>query len=331
MYKRFYGFVEHPFNLTPDPRYLYLTKRHGEALAHLEYALTCRKGVTVLIGEVGTGKTILLRTALGRVGSSPLHCAKIWNPTLSRREFYQFLTAEFGLTPAAAESKARFLIELDKFVKRHHAAGGVTALVVDEAQALSLELLEEIRLMANMETDTEKLLQVILVGQPELSERLNRPELRQLKQRVAMRCSLGPLDLRETGAYIAGRLRLAGGEPAQIFSREAIEEVYQRSQGIPRLIGVICDNALVTGFALGVRPIGRSVILDVCRDFELDASAVDRPAVEPSQPWTAADEGPARVIEAVDVTEHAPKTPRPESTATRGFKLFSNAGGERGA
>lgn len=334
MYKRFYGFVEHPFNLTPDPRYLYLTKRHSEALAHLEYALTCRKGVTVLTGEVGTGKTILLRTALARVRSSPLHCAKIWNPTLTRLEFYQFLTAEFGLTPAAAESKARFLIELDAVVKRHHAAGGVTALVVDEAQALSLELLEEIRLLANIESDTEKLLQVVLVGQPELSERLNRPELRQLKQRVAMRCSLGPLELRETGAYIAGRLRIAGGEPAQIFSREAIEEVHQRSQGIPRLIGVICDNALVTGFALGVRPIGRSVILDVCRDFEFEASAVDTPAVEPHQPWTPADEGPAPGIERAAVTELAPSTSRPgspDSTATRGFKLFSSTSGERGA
>jgi hypothetical protein len=149
-----------------------------------------------------------------------------------------------------------------------------------------------------------------------------------------MRCSLGPLDLRETGAYVAGRLRIAGGEPAQIFSREAIEEVHHRSQGIPRLIGVICDNALVTGFALGVRPIGRSVILDVCRDFEFEASAVDAPAVEPTQPWTAADEGPAREVERANLTEPAPNTSRPgspESRATRGFKLFSSASGERGA
>ena len=308
MYRRFYGFAEHPFNPTPDPRYLYLTKRHGEALAHLEYALTCRKGVTVLTGEVGTGKTILLRTALGRVRSSVLRCAKIWNPTLTRREFYQFLAAEFRLSGASAGSKAQFLIELDAVVKRHHETGGITALVVDEAQALSLELLEEIRLLANMESDTEKLLQVVLVGQPELSERLNQPDLRQLKQRVAMRCTLGALDLRETAAYIAGRIRIAGGDPVQIFSRDAIEEIHARSQGIPRLIGVICDNALVSGFAMGVRPIGRDVVLDVCRDFDFGGPGVAA-AIDTKEP--AAPDAPVAA----------------EPTVTRGFKLFGNANG----
>lgn len=328
MYKRFYGFHEHPFSLTPDPRYLYLTPNHSEALAHLEYALASRKGVTLLIGEVGTGKTILLRTALGRARKTALHCAKIWNPTLTRAEFYQQLAAEFGLSAAAAESKAQFLIELDDALRRHHEAGGVTALVVDEAQGLPLELLEEIRLLANMESDTEKLLQVVLVGQPELSQRLNQPNLRQLKQRVALRCTLGPLDLAQTAAYIAGRIRIAGGEPARIFGRDAVEEVYERSQGIPRLISVICDNAFVTGFALGVSPIDRRIVLDVCRDFDFgaaaEASTVASADLSPADVDESARQRHADAVNAVAATA----TPvAAEPVPLRRFNLFGGPDG----
>lgn len=271
MYERFYGFRERPFDLTPNPRYLYLTPKHSEALAHLEYAFAGRKGITVLTGEVGTGKTILLRAAIDQARAAAVRCAHLSNPTLTRKEFYELLAAEFHLTPAAAESKAQFLIELNRLAQQTHDDGGVTALVVDEAQGLPLELLEEIRLLANVENDSEKLLQVILVGQPELAERLNDPALRQLKQRVALRCSLGPLDLRETAAYIAGRIRIAGGDPAGVFTREAVAEIHERSRGIPRVINVICDNALVTGFATGVHRVDKQVVCEVCRDFDFEA------------------------------------------------------------
>jgi general secretion pathway protein A len=266
MYEQFYGLRDRPFELTPDPRYLYLTPKHSEALAHIEYGLASRKGITLIIGEVGTGKTTLLQTALRRrVGKSRI--AHLSNPTLTRGEFYQLLASEFGFSPAATASKAQFLLELKQVVNADHENGGVTAMVIDEAQSLPNDLLEEIRLLANFETDTEKLLAVILVGQPELAERLNESALRQLKQRVALRCTLGPLDLRETAAYIAGRIRIAGGDAARLFTRDAVVDIYESSGGIPRVISVICENALLTGFAVGVRPVDRRLIGEVCRDF----------------------------------------------------------------
>lgn len=271
MYESFYGLHARPFELTPDPRFLYLTPTHSEALAHIEYGLSARKGITVLIGEVGTGKTTVLRAALDRIQTSGVRCAHLSNPTLSRSEFYQLLAMEFGLSPEAALSKAQFLVELKSVVQQQHDAGGVSALVVDEAQSLSVELLEEIRLLANMESDTSKLLQVVLVGQPELADRLNEPELRQLKQRIALRCLLEPMSLAETAAYIAGRIRIAGGDPVRLFSRDAVVTVFERSQGVPRLVSVICDNALVTGFASGAKLVGRQVVLEVCRDFDFEA------------------------------------------------------------
>ena len=212
MYEQFFGLHARPFELTPDPRYLFLTQKHAEALAHLEYGLSGRKGVTVLIGEVGTGKTTLLRAALERISGSGVQYAHVANPTLTRDEFYELLSVEFGLSDLAAQSKARFLIELKQLVHERHQQGGVTALVVDEAQSLPFELLEEIRLLANLESDTDKLMQVVLVGQPELAARLNEPQLRQLKQRIALRCTLDAMSARETAAYIAGRIRIAGGE-----------------------------------------------------------------------------------------------------------------------
>lgn len=328
MYERFYGFRERPFDLTPDPRYLYLTPKHREALAHLEYALSGGKGITVLVGEVGTGKTILLRAALARARGAGVRCAHLSNPTLTRNEFYELLAAEFHLTAAAALSKAQFLIELNAAVREYHQTGGVTALVVDEAQTLPFELLEEIRLLANTENDTEKLLQVILVGQPELRERLNEPGLRQLKQRVALRCTLGPLDLNETAAYIAGRIRIAGGDPTRLFTREAVAEVYERSQGVPRLISVICDNALVTGFASGVKPVGRQVVLEVCRDFDFKAATGNSAVVEESAGSPDAGESDQRSSnEGVSlVSANAAADPAAvEPFVTRRFTLFGNA------
>jgi len=192
------------------------------------------------------------------------------NPVLTREEFYESLVAAFGLPREADRSKAWFVAAFDRMLRERHARGASRpVLVIDEAQSLPPELLEEIRLLANIETDTAKLLLVILTGQPELAERLNDPGLRQLKQRVALRCQLDPLSARETAGYIAGRIRVAGGNPAAIFSREAVLAVDAHARGIPRTISVICGNALLTAFAVGQRPITADIITEVARDFDL--------------------------------------------------------------
>ncbi len=249
MYERFYGLHERPFDLTPNPRYLFLTAKHREALSNIEYGIVGRKGITLLIGEAGTGKTTLIRAAIEAVRKPSTRCVYLSNPTLVRSEFYEFLAAGFGISEQAARSKARFLIELEESVMARQRAGGFTALIIDEAQSLPVDLMEEVRLLANLETATEKLLPVVIAGQPELADRLNDPSLRQLKQRVALRCDLGALTIQETAAYVAGRIRIAGGEVAQIFTRDAVVTIHERSRGIPRTISVICDNALVSGFA----------------------------------------------------------------------------------
>jgi general secretion pathway protein A len=273
MYEKFYGLRERPFDLTPNPAYLFMTPKHREALATLQYGLRGRKGFTVVIGEAGTGKTTLVTAALQSIrGATPLgrDCiAFLNNPTLSPSEFIAYLAPALGLSREAGLSKARFLIELTSAVTDRQRAGGLTALVIDEAQNLPDLLLEEVRLLANVETGTEKLLQIILTGQPELADRLNQPSLRQLKQRVALRCTLGRLDKTETGAYIAARIWSAGGEDRQLFTPEAVDIIYEASRGIPRTVSVLCDNALLGGFAADENPVGRETVLEVCRDLDL--------------------------------------------------------------
>jgi general secretion pathway protein A len=282
MYERFYGLRERPFDLTPNPRYLFLTARHREALSNLQYGIAGRRGVTLLIGEAGTGKTTLVRTVLESEERKNTRCVYLNNPTLTRAEFVEFLARAFELSAHAASSKTALLFELERALLERQANGIVTALLVDEAQVLPLELLEEVRLLANIETNTEKLLPVVLAGQPQLAEKLNDPDLKQLKQRVALRCDLQPLDLRETAAYIAGRISIAGGDGSTLFTREAIEVIHQCSGGIPRTISVICDNALVSGFAADQRPVGRDIVCEVCKDFDLSP-----PAKLPSGPVRA--------------------------------------------
>ena len=270
MYERFYGLRERPFDLTSNPRFLFLTGKHREALSNLQYGIFGRKGITMLTGEAGTGKTTLVRASLESHKGKRAAAIYASNPTLTRAEFLEFLAYGFGLSQQAAVSKTRFLSEVSRLLSDRCDAGIVTALIIDEAQSLPGDLLEEIRLLANLETATEKLLPVVLVGQPELADRLNEPSLRQLKQRVALRCDLAPLDAQETVAYIAARLRTAGANGAQLFTPEAIVRIYERSTGIPRTISVICDNALVSGFAAGQRQVGADIVLEVCRDFDLD-------------------------------------------------------------
>jgi type II secretory pathway predicted ATPase ExeA len=272
MYQQFYNLREAPFELTSNPKFLYLTPRHREALGNLEYGLSSAKAVTVLIGEAGTGKTTLLKAALSSERCRNVNCVYVNNPALTRNEFVQTLAQRFELSAASATSKATLLSELEDVLIERRNRGEITALVVDEAQTLSAELLEEMRLLANIETPSHKLLPLILAGQPELAARLNEPGLRQLKQRVALRCELKPFELQETAIYIASRIRTAGGEASRLFTREAVTLIHEHSRGIPRTISVICDNALVSGMALGRQPVGQDIVLEVCRDFDLTAA-----------------------------------------------------------
>jgi len=317
MYERFYGLRELPFELTPNPKYLYLPPKHREALSNLEYGLFSAKALTVLVGEAGTGKTTLLRAALESERCRGVRCVYLNNPALTRAEFVSMLAARFGLSAEASQSKAALLEELERVLRERRDRGEITALVVDEAQTLSIELLEEIRLLANIETADEKLLPLVLAGQPELSERLEDPTLRQLKQRVALRCEIAPFHLSETAAYIATRIRIAGGVPSKLFTREGVSLIHEHSGGIPRIISVICDNALVSGMALERQPVDGSVVLEVCRDFHLhresavrapSAAAQDRGAdqVEVPAPSAPVDTDTAQSLAA----ESAPRTRR---------------------
>jgi general secretion pathway protein A len=297
MYERFYGFRERPFDLTPNPRYLVLTDAHREALSNLEYAVASRKGVTLLVGEAGAGKTTVIRAALERQGEQ-VHCVHLSNPALTREEFVEMLAVRFGLSERARESKTTMLLELETLLKERRARNETTVLIVDEAQSLSHELLEELRLLVNIETSDEKLLSLVLAGQPELADKLNHASMRQLKQRVALRCELRPLTLQEAVAYVAGRIRAAGGTASKIFTREAVVLMHERSKGVPRTLSVLADNALVSGFATGQRPVGTAIVREVCKDFDLtggheDLSATGR-AVPP--PAVAAPTTERRVL-----------------------------------
>jgi general secretion pathway protein A len=294
MYERFYGFREAPFELTPNPKYLFLTAKHREALSNLQYGIAGRRGVTLLVGEAGTGKTTLVRTVLDGERRKNTRCVYLNNPTLTRAEFVEFLAGAFELSERAATSKTALLQELERVLLERQSQGIATALMVDEAQVLPLELLEEVRLLANIETASGKLLSIVLSGQPQLADKLNHPDLRQLKQRVALRCTLQPLDLNETAAYIAARIRTAGGDGAALFTREAVELIHRCSQGIPRTISVVCDNALLSGFAADQRLVGREIVREVCRDFDLLPPAAVAPAASRSSRAAEAPVGRAR-------------------------------------
>lgn len=266
MYESFYGLRQPPFDVTTNPAFLVLTGKHREALSNLVYGIRGRKGLTVLIGQAGTGKTTLIQALPRYTQSVTLVCVS--NPVLTRAEFLELLAAGFSLSPEAGVMKSRFLLELSRAAAERRKAGGTLALIIDEAHSAPPELLEEVRLLANVETATEKLLPLVLCGQPELGDRLNDSSLSQLKQRVALRCQLPPLDADETQDYITQRIRLAGGGDRDLFTPEAVRMIYERSGGIPRLISVICDNALITGFAADCRRVDRDIIDGVCRDFD---------------------------------------------------------------
>jgi general secretion pathway protein A len=279
MYERFFGLSEPPFELTPDPKYLFLTLRHQEALSNLQYGLASAKAITVLIGEAGTGKTTLLHAAAQSDRCRNVTCVYLNNSTLTRAEFVEALSHRFHLGPAAAESKAALLEALERVLRERRDRGQITALVIDEAQSLSVELLEEIRLLANVETSTEKLLPLVLSGQPELRDRLNLNDLRQLKQRITLRCEIAAFNVQETAAYISARVRIAGGDAAKLFTREAVRLIHDRSRGIPRTVSVMCDNALVSAFALGRRRVDQDIVTEVARDFDYGEAVLDSGAL----------------------------------------------------
>jgi general secretion pathway protein A len=316
MYQSFYGLRELPFELTANPKYLYLTARQREALSTMQYGLMSAKSLTLLVGDAGTGKTTLIRAALESERCKHVRCVYLNNPMLSSADFVNLLAGRFNLGPEAA-SKSIFLERLEAVLRERRATGEITALVVDEAQSLSTELLEEIRLLANIETPSEKLLPLVLAGQPEFSERLERPDLRQLKQRVALRCELLPFDLVDTAAYIASRISTAGGAAHEMFTQEAISLIHANSHGIPRTINVICDNALVSGMALGKRRVDRALVEEVCRDLRLGPDAT-RAASRETESHDANGSStliqmPAETnnhdVTPVDVAEPAPQPP----------------------
>ena len=267
MYIEFYGLKELPFALTPDPRYLYFTPSHTEVMANLHYGIESGRGLIVVTGEVGTGKTTLLRWMMQRLDRTVM-VAYIFNPRLSVAEFYQYLATLFNI--GEWENKSDLLIELGKVLESRHNRGLRTVLVVDEGHGLSTEVLEEIRLLCNFESDTAKHLQIVLTGQPELREVLNQPNLRQLKQRVALRCEIAALpNVEETAQYIAFRLKVAGAAKTDLFSPGAVDYIFRCAAGIPRNINNLCDNALLNGFASSATVISRVMIEEVAATFDM--------------------------------------------------------------
>ncbi len=277
MYKRFYNLQKNPFEITPDPSFLFATKKHNEALAALYYGVKRHKGFVVMTGEVGTGKTLLIRCLLRILSRANVAYAYVFNPRLSPMEFLQYIAGDFRL-PTAGKSKSELLLDLSSFVIGRYEKGLTTVLVVDEAHHLSTDVLEEVRLLTNLETPEEKLLQILLVGQQELEEKLDSRDLRQLKQRIALRSRLGALDLEETGGYVQRRLELAGNKNAsQLFPRETILEVFRQSRGFPRLVNTICENALIHGYSRQSESITPAMIEEIGAEFRLN---VVSPSIE---------------------------------------------------
>jgi general secretion pathway protein A len=269
VYKAFYQLKKNPFEITPDPQFLFPTSRHNEALASLYYGVTSHRGFVVLTGEVGTGKTLMLRSLLGLLQRRNVVFALVFNPSLSPLEFIRYVAGDFGLA-VTGKAKDEIIHALNGFLLERHQRRLTTLLVVDEAHYLSREVLEEVRLLTNLETAQQKLLQIVMAGQPELDQKLDSFELRQLKQRIALRCQLDALNLEECGKYIARRLEIAGAEPAKnIFSESAIIAVFRKSGGIPRLINTICENALVAGYAKRAAIITPDIVEGIAKELRL--------------------------------------------------------------
>jgi general secretion pathway protein A len=285
MYNAHFGLDADPFRVNPDPRFLYLSEAHREALATLVYAVHERKGFIVITGEVGTGKTTVLNALLQKLDSK-VQTAFIFNTALSVEDFFGYLFEELDLELVEPFRKGAALRRLNEYLIERLRNGQQTLLMVDEAQNLSDAMLEEVRMLSNLETPQSKLLQIILVGQPELAARLERPELRQLRQRVELRHTISPLDERETMAYVQERLLIAGHAKGDLFTRLALRRVYHHSRGIPRVINVLCDNALVIAFGRSEVNITAGTVDQAARDVGLigGLNRSGRPAAAPAEP-----------------------------------------------
>ncbi len=282
MYKSFFGLKDNPFNVNPDPRFLFLTKEIEEALSGLMYGVQNRKGFITLTGEVGTGKTTLVNRLVEWLHQQRVRTAFLFNSRMNTNQLFDFILAEFGIS-CESRSKSRQLMSLNQWLLDRYSAGETTVLIVDEAQNLTYPVLEEIRLLTNLETSTEKLLQIVLSGQQELEEKLKLPQLRQLRQRIMLRCKTVPLTKEQTHDYINERLRIAGASGELIFSPKTVETIHLYSLGIPRVVNLLCEHSLINAYVDQQRPISPKIVEDVAHEFQLDE-------VEPTAP-----EGGARI------------------------------------
>jgi len=292
MYHKFFGLRESPFNVSPDPRYLYTTPHTEEALACLTYGIQNRKGFVLLTGEVGTGKTTLINKLLEWLRREGMPTAFIFNSRLNVLQFFDFMMADFGI-PCDSRLKSQVLMRLNHWLLERYRAGETPVLIVDEAQNLSPQVLEEIRLLTNLETYTEKLLQIVLSGQQELELKLRQPALRQLRQRITLRAKTHALTLEETSGYITGRLKIAGSDGQTLFTPSAIEAIHKYARGIPRVTNLLCEHALINAFADQVNPVGPELVEEVAQEFELHL-------IEPTAPAAyAPGEDNLRLVEAL--------------------------------
>ncbi len=283
MYNAFFGLTDNPFNLSPDPAFLFRSPQHEEALANLIYGVQSRKGFIVLTGEVGTGKTTMLECLRDHLASHEIPFAVLFNSRLTPEQLFEMIAYDFsfGMTKP---SKTDVLFQLNNMLLERAAAGKTAVLIVDEAQNLSWDVLEEIRLLGNLENRRGKLIQIILAGQPELDQKLEEQEYRQLKQRISLRCRLRAFNLQETADYIASRLARAGMKEQRVFPRVVLEGIQARTAGIPRLINSVCDNLLLTAFAMGARVVTPAILEEVAADLQLNLPAPPAPVVTAPAP-----------------------------------------------
>jgi len=267
MYREYFNLKEKPFNITSDPGFLFLSKRHKEAFSHLIYGIEQKKGFLEITGEIGTGKTTLCRALLNRLNGNT-KSAFIFNPTLSGVQLLQAIVEDFGLEIGKRSNKTGLFSLLNKFLIEQAALGNNVVLIIDEAQNLKPQLLEQVRLLSNIETEKEKLFQIVLVGQPELRDRLGNPSLKQLRQRIAIRYHIMPLDKNEIIDYIQHRLRIAGSVGDIDFEDDAISTIFEYTEGVPRLINMVCDKALLLAFVLETKTIDRGIVKRSINEIE---------------------------------------------------------------
>jgi general secretion pathway protein A len=312
MYKKFFGLTRNPFDISPDPYFLCATSQHKEALASIAHGVLGRKGFMVLTGEVGTGKTLMVRCLMDLLQRRGVASANVFNPRLSPKELLLYIIGDLGMNAASSDNKGTLLLQLNGYLIARQRRGLLTVLIVDEAQNMDAELLEEIRLLTNLETDQQKLLQIVLVGQPELDQLMDSPHLRQLKQRITLRCQLEPLREAETVTYIGQRMLRAGAnsQASTIFPAPTIAAVHSYSQGIPRLINTICENALISAYAKQSKTISKDTIDDVARDLRLHVaySPLNDPSIGASPQAIAKS-----LLDLFETLERVARTPVPHS------------------